>query len=110
MHVHYASKWIFGINSGEVWNIISWDSISEKIIQYENGYVLPIKEIDIEYSKEYKKFVYIVLQKKTDKTIVNETSDYSGNYKVNKLIVNAESGTILEETKQGYSYIAEPSW
>lgn len=110
MHVQYASKWIFGINSSQLWNIISWDSISEEISKYENGYVLPIKEIDIEYCEEHEKFVYIILQQKTDKTIVNETSDYSGNYEVNKLIVDAENGNVLEKTKQGYSYIAQPSW
>jgi hypothetical protein len=110
MSVHYSSKWIYSINSNQLWNIISWDSISEEISKFENEYVLPIKEIDIEYSEEHEKFVYIILQQKTEKTIVNETSDYSGNYEINKLIVDAENGTVLEKTKKGYSYIAQPSW
>lgn len=110
MRVHYSSKWIYGINSSQLWNIVSWNSISKKISNYGNEYILPIKEIVIEYSEEHEKFVYIIIQQKTDKTIVNETSDYSGKYEVNKLIVDAENGTVLEKTKQGYSYIAQPSW
>jgi hypothetical protein len=110
LHVHYASKWIFGINSSQLWNIISWNSISEGLSKYDNRYVSPIKEIDIEYSEEHQKFVYIILQQKTDKTIVNKTSGYSGNYEVNKLVVDAENGNVLERTKQGYTYIGIPSW
>jgi hypothetical protein len=105
MKVIYASQWLFNIPSEKIWKIIQWKSFSDSIISYDNGYILPIKEIDIKYSDKHEKFIYEVIQKKTEQTKVSKISEFQGSYKVNKLIIDSENGKILEKTKQEYHYI-----
>lgn len=110
MNVHYSSRWLFDVEASQLWSISPWERLSLKVHRYDDGYILPIKSVDIEYSDKHDRYVYVVLQEETDPTKRNKTSEYSGHFEVNMLIIDAVDGEILEKTKQGYSYISNPSW
>jgi len=98
------------VPSEKIKNVIEWNKIEKGLSKFDKSYVKPIKDIDITYSDKYKEFTYVIIQAKNKQTIVNKTSPYSGHYQLNKLIINATNGDVLEKTKAGYSYTSNPSW
>ncbi|WP_343633269.1 hypothetical protein [Fluviicola sp.] len=110
MQVKDASEDLFKIKKERIQNILPWNQISDQVLEKEKDYIIPLGEIDLEYDPTYKRFVYMLIQLKTEKTNIHKTSDYTGDYDLNMLIVDSETGTVLEKTKAHYSYISEPSW
>jgi len=110
MQVQSASEQLFKVKPERIFNILDWSKISQEVFEKQKKFILPLEDISLEYDSKYARFVYVLTQQKTDKTKVHQTSDNTGNYKVNQLVVDAETGAVLEKTEQKYSYIADLSW
>jgi len=100
--VKSASETLFKLKKTNLWKIRPFENFEENAKSYNNGFVLPLDRVEIEYSEKEKKCVYVVLQKRTEQTVVT-TSPIGIEYDVNCLIVDPEKGEILDETIHHYS-------
>ena len=100
--VKSASETLFNLKKTNLWKIRPFENFEENTKSYKNGFVLPIKKVEIEYSEKEKTYVYVVTQERNEQSVVI-TSAIGIDYDVNCLIVDPETGEILDETIHHYS-------